>query len=174
VDSESGRLRIEEDPDSDSSSKNPTRPRSGRPTKAENDDDEIAGAAYREQMTSIDGFTRTPNGQVKFHKNTKKRRADEANADQVYGGDGDIEMGDGEAEKKKAKKSQQKVPLGQEFKAKVCFPLIISLFLSLLMTSPIASIIYGKHAFPIRMLEETSSEKASKNRLPIFLSQLSA
>lgn len=85
----------------------------------------MAGAAYREQMTSVDGFTRTPNGQVKFHKNTKKRRAEEAAAEEGM----DVDMVDGNisgssVRQKKAKK--EKMALGQEFKAKVRSSLYIS------------------------------------------------
>ncbi|KAF8318020.1 NUC173-domain-containing protein [Clavulina sp. PMI_390] len=88
--------------------------------------DDVAGQAYREQMTSIDGFTRTPNGEVKFHKNTKKRRAEEAAAEALYG-EGDVEMGDGDtiaslaaaaAQAKAKKKKTERVALGGEFKAK--------------------------------------------------------
>lgn len=91
--------------------------------------DDLAGQAYREQMTSVDGFTRGPNGEVKFHKNTKKRRADEAAADALYGDaeTGDVEMGDGtqglagaaaNTDAKKKKKKTERTQLGQEFKAK--------------------------------------------------------
>lgn len=84
--------------------------------------DDLAGQAYREQMTSVDGFARTPTGEVKFHKNTKKRRAEEAAADALYA-DGDVEMGDGTASRNgadaKKKKKTERVHLGQEFKAKV-------------------------------------------------------
>ncbi|KAG5339406.1 hypothetical protein C0989_004389 [Termitomyces sp. Mn162] len=75
---------------------------------------DVVGTAYRESMTSIDGFTRGPNGRVKFHKNTKKRRREELEAE-------DVEMADAEtatgASKKNKRKSQLK--LGHEFKAKV-------------------------------------------------------
>lgn len=104
VDTNSGRLQIDED--SDTPDDAPSGPR-----------EDVEGAAYREQMTSIDGFTRTPNGQIKFHKNTKKRRAEEEAADALYGGGADVEMADGEVSKKKVKK--EKIPLGHEFKAKV-------------------------------------------------------
>lgn len=94
-------------------------------------EDDVAGQAYREQMTGVDGFTRGPNGEVKFHKNTKKRRAEEAAADAAFGADGDhdVEMGDGSAvTDKKKKKKAEKVSLGQEFRAKVCsvFPILRS------------------------------------------------
>jgi ribosomal RNA-processing protein 12 len=75
---------------------------------------DVAGSAYRESMTSVDGFTRGPNGRVKFNKDTKKRRRE--NEDE----DGDVEMADGaaaSATKKNKKRTEPK--LGHEFKAKV-------------------------------------------------------
>ncbi|KAJ3537295.1 hypothetical protein NMY22_g5649 [Coprinellus aureogranulatus] len=72
---------------------------------------DVAGTAYKESMTSVDGFTRGPNGKVKFNKDTKKRRREEAE---------DIEMEDVDAAPKR-KRDKKKVPepkLGQEFKAK--------------------------------------------------------
>ncbi|KAI0821663.1 NUC173-domain-containing protein [Trametes gibbosa] len=76
--------------------------------------DEVAGEAYRETLTSVDGFTRGPNGKIKFNKDTKKRRRD-AEADE------DVEMADGDAGQKPGKKSKKKAEgakFGQEFKAK--------------------------------------------------------
>ncbi|KAJ7072103.1 armadillo-type protein [Mycena amicta] len=77
-------------------------------------DAEIAGAAYRENLTSVDGFTRGANGRVKFHKDTKKRRRENDDID------GDVEMGDGETRAGKAKKTKGRpqAKFGQEFKAK--------------------------------------------------------
>lgn len=92
--------------------------------------DELAGAAYKEQMTTVDGFTRGPNGKVKFNKNTKKRRAEEAR-------DEDVEMADGSAPpassgpESKKKKRQEPVQLGAEFKAKVRFFVTISMMVLL-------------------------------------------
>ena len=80
----------------------------------------MAGDAYRETLTSVDGFTRDARGRVKFHKDTKKRRRD---ADGAENGDGDVEMADGtlgaggESRDKRAKKNKP-VKVGQEFKAK--------------------------------------------------------
>lgn len=115
TDTSSGRIVIDDDTfKSTPTSKDPS--------------DDLAGQAYREQMTSVDGFTRGPNGEVKFHKNTKKRRADEAAADALYGDAeaGDVEMGDGTqapaataTDAKKKKKKTERTQLGQEFKAKV-------------------------------------------------------
>ncbi|KAK7005671.1 rRNA processing protein [Favolaschia claudopus] len=75
---------------------------------------DVAGAAYRESITSVDGFTRGPNGRVKFNKDTKKRRREGED------GDGDVEMGDGEAAAAKNKKTKRKAEpkFGQETKAK--------------------------------------------------------
>lgn len=93
--------------------------------KSKDSSDDIAGQAYREQMTSVDGFTRGPSGQVKFHKNTKKRRAEETAAEAVYsnsdGGGNDVEMDDPKnaAGAGRKKKKTELVHLGQGFKAKV-------------------------------------------------------
>ena len=78
-------------------------------TKMEED---VAGTAYRETMTSADGFTRGPNGRVKFNKDTKKRRreADEGE---------DVEMADAEAAGRKPEKRRAEPKFGHEFKAKV-------------------------------------------------------
>jgi hypothetical protein len=83
---------------------------------AEND---VAGTAYRESLRSSDGFTRGANGRVKFNKDTKKRRREDAE-------DEDIEMADAEAtqpNKKGRRRPQEK--LGKEFKAKVCSTMFI-------------------------------------------------
>ncbi|KAG8741083.1 hypothetical protein FRC10_003323 [Ceratobasidium sp. 414] len=79
--------------------------------------DEMAGAAYREMLTSTDGQTRDASGRVKFGKDTKKRRAAEREAE-----DGDVEMADGTGAGKDGsrnkKKKQAVVKVGTEFKAK--------------------------------------------------------
>ena len=77
-------------------------------------EEDVAGAAYKESLTSVDGFTRGPNGRVKFNKDTKKRRRENE--------DEDVEMADGEATSA-AKKAKRKADpkFGHEFKAKVCF-----------------------------------------------------
>ncbi len=84
-------------------------------------DEDVEGNAYRESLTSVDGFTRGPNGKVKFNKDTKKRRRE--NED----GDGDVEMADGEAQKA-GKKTKRKVEpkFGHEFKAKVSPRILLS------------------------------------------------
>jgi ribosomal RNA-processing protein 12 len=74
---------------------------------------DVAGTAYRENITSVDGFTRGPNGRVKFNKDTKKRRRENEDAD------GDVEMGDGEGTKNKKAKRKADPKFGHEFKAKV-------------------------------------------------------
>jgi ribosomal RNA-processing protein 12 len=79
--------------------------------------DNVGGSAYRESITSVDGFTRGPNGRVKFNKDTKKRRHDNNNEM-----DEDVEMADADgaaAVKGKKAKRQVEVKLGHEFKAKV-------------------------------------------------------
>ena len=73
-----------------------------------------AGTAYIEGMTSVDGFTRGPTGKIKFNKDTKKRRREEAAQD--------VEMADAElpaASKPKKPKRKDEPKFGHEFKAKV-------------------------------------------------------
>lgn len=73
---------------------------------------DLSGNAYRESITSVDGFTRGPNGRVKFNKDTKKRRRDNDDLDMM-----DVDEGDKAQNKQKRRMSSK---LGQEFKAKVC------------------------------------------------------
>ncbi|KDR75247.1 hypothetical protein GALMADRAFT_140774 [Galerina marginata CBS 339.88] len=100
MDEDSGKMVIDESSDDDEA-------------VAENAAD-VAGTAYRESFTSVDGFTRGPNGKIKFNKDTKKRRRDEGAIE-------DVEMADVEesagSKPKKAKKRSE-VKLGHEFKAK--------------------------------------------------------
>lgn len=75
-----------------------------------------AGTAYIEGMTSVDGFTRGPTGKIKFNKDTKKRRREEAAQD--------VEMAEAGAElptasKPKKPKRKDEPKFGHEFKAKV-------------------------------------------------------
>jgi ribosomal RNA-processing protein 12 len=77
----------------------------------ENAADAGVGDVYKESITGVDGFTRGPNGRVKFNKDTKKRRREELE-------DGDVEMDDVQTQKP-LKKQEKK--FGQEFKAKVRF-----------------------------------------------------
>jgi len=74
---------------------------------------DVDGTAYRESITSVDGFARGPNGRIKFNKDTKKRRRE---MDET-----DYEMADGEGGTVKSHKSERKrdARLGHEFKAKV-------------------------------------------------------
>ena len=78
--------------------------------------EDVEGKAYMEQITSVDGFTRGPNGRIKFHKDTKKRRRDAADADDM-----DVDMDDTGAVTKQrpSKKRAEEAKLGKEFKAKV-------------------------------------------------------
>jgi hypothetical protein len=71
---------------------------------------DVAGTAYRETLTSADGFTRGPNGRIKFNKDTKKRRREE-NAMDV-----DLDL-DEISPKKTKRKDEPK--FGHEFKARV-------------------------------------------------------
>ena len=74
--------------------------------------DAVEGEAYMDQMISADGFSRTATGAVKFHKDTKKRRAME------------MDQGDDDEAKSTSLKDikarrPRVVKLGREFKAKV-------------------------------------------------------
>lgn len=95
--------------------------------KAKRASTDVAGTAYRESITSVDGFTRGANGRVKFNKDTKKRRRENDEAEE------DVEMADGDKGKKSKRKSSE-VKLGHEFKAKVNSilsfrtPLVVDLF----------------------------------------------
>ncbi|KAF8335881.1 uncharacterized protein EI90DRAFT_2912815 [Cantharellus anzutake] len=92
---ESGKLVISDDSDN------------GGVDRAEDD-------AADTQMALVDDFNRGPRGEVKFHKNTKKRRAEDSKAE-------DVEMADrdaGEGGNKRKKYKQEPVRLGREFKAK--------------------------------------------------------
>lgn len=71
----------------------------------------IAGTACRETLTSVDGFTRGPNGRIKFNKDTKKRRREEDAMDV------DVEPDEMSPGKRKKMKDQPK--FGHEYKAKV-------------------------------------------------------
>lgn len=82
-------------------------------TEVDEPKDDVAGAAYRESITSADGFTRGSHGRIKFNKDTKKRRRENDEADN------DVEMADDGAESRKKLKSKTPSKLGQEFKAKV-------------------------------------------------------
>jgi hypothetical protein len=75
---------------------------------------DVGGTAYRESVTSVDGFTRGPNGRVKFNKDTKKRRREMQEIE-------DEAMVDGDDGTTKSNKSGRKanIRLGHEFKAKV-------------------------------------------------------
>ncbi|KZT21419.1 NUC173-domain-containing protein [Neolentinus lepideus HHB14362 ss-1] len=78
-------------------------------------EEDVVGTAYREGLTSVDGFTRGPNGRMKANKNTKKRRRENREVDQ------DVEMEDvigGQGGKKDSKQRKPEPKLGHEFKAK--------------------------------------------------------
>jgi len=99
TDEDSGKLIIDSDSDDEANAQEAT---------------DVAGTAYREKITSVDGFTQGRNGKIKFNKDTKKRRLDEANME-------DVEMADVDestSKSKKMKKKSSEVKLGHEFKAK--------------------------------------------------------
>ncbi|KAF5393513.1 hypothetical protein D9757_000788 [Collybiopsis confluens] len=72
--------------------------------------DDVSGTAYRESLTSADGFTRGHNGRVKFNKDTKKRRRENEDLDMM-----DVDESDRTQNKLKRKGPMK---LGHEFKAK--------------------------------------------------------
>jgi len=72
---------------------------------------DVAGTAYQEALTSVDGFTRGPSGRIKFNKDTKKRRRENAVEDE------DVEMAETEPARTAGKKRSE-AKLGHEFKAK--------------------------------------------------------
>ena len=80
---------------------------------AEAGGEDVAGTAYREQMTSADGFTRDARGRVKFNKDTKKRRRENVADEDV---DMDREADSGVRERPAKRRSDQGI--GREFKAK--------------------------------------------------------
>jgi ribosomal RNA-processing protein 12 len=116
MEEETGKIIIDDaDSDSDTAEKGKQKSRATKPSP----DDQLAGAAYKESLVSVDGFTRNPNGTIKFHKDTKKRRREEMEV-----ADGDVEMEDASAtaggkENAKKSKKQKELRLGHEFKAKV-------------------------------------------------------
>ena len=73
---------------------------------------DVAGTAYQEALTSADGFTRGPDGRIKFNKDTKKRRRENAVEDE------DVEMAEAELARPTVKKKSE-FKLGHEFRAKV-------------------------------------------------------
>lgn len=116
---EASKFRTEDDTgkmiiaDSESDSDARGKARASKPST----EDALAGAAYKETLVSVDGFTRNPNGTIKFHKDTKKRRKEEMEMDV------DMEVDDA-AKNKQSSAGPQRTPkkkparLGQEFKAK--------------------------------------------------------
>ncbi|KAI5117784.1 hypothetical protein M0805_000427 [Coniferiporia weirii] len=106
TDESTGKLLIKPDSDADGD------------TGAPDEDARLAGGAYQEALTSADGFTRDARGRVKFHKDTKKRRRDAADAESTFE-NADVEMAEANAEGKNKKlKRNNSVKIGQEFKAK--------------------------------------------------------
>jgi hypothetical protein len=84
--------------------------------------EDVEGTAYRESMTSADGFTRGSHGRVKFNKDTKKRRRE------ADGGDEDVEMADSQSAHPRKEKRRSESRFGQEFKAKVRVLLFFRLY----------------------------------------------
>ena len=76
--------------------------------------EDVAGTAYREQLISADGFTRDARGRVKFNKDTKKRRRENAADEDV---DMDLNV-DSSGVKERPAKRRSGEGIGREFKAK--------------------------------------------------------
>jgi len=72
---------------------------------------DVAGTAYREAFTSMDGFTRGQGGRIKFNKDTKKRRRENELEDE------DVDMAEVDPTRPTGKKSKE-VRLGHKFRAK--------------------------------------------------------
>lgn len=72
---------------------------------------DVAGTAYQDALTSVDGFTRGPGGRIKFNKDTKKRRRENAVEDE------DVEVAESEPARPTGRTSE--IKLGREFRAKV-------------------------------------------------------
>lgn len=77
-------------------------------------EEDVVGTAYRDSIRSTDGFSRGPNGRVKFNKDTKKRRREE-----LEGEAEDVEMGDVTASMGRKSKKHSPEKLGKEFRSKV-------------------------------------------------------
>ena len=78
-------------------------------------EEDVVGTAYRDSIRSIDGFSRGPNGRVKFNKDTKKRRREE-----LEGEIEDIEMSDMTANTGGRSKKRSPEKVGKEFRSRVC------------------------------------------------------
>ena len=77
-------------------------------------EEDVVGTAYRDSIRSIDGFSRGPNGRVKFNKDTKKRRREE-----LEGETEDIEMGDVTVNTGRKSKKNSPEKVGKEFRSRV-------------------------------------------------------
>lgn len=77
-------------------------------------EEDVVGTAYRDSIRSADGFSRGPNGRVRFNKDTKKRRREE-----LEGETEDVEMGDVTANAGRKSKKHSPEKLGKEFRSKV-------------------------------------------------------
>jgi len=82
----------------------------------------------------VDGFTRGPGGRIKFNKDTKKRRRENAIEDE------DVEMAETEPTSRTTEKKRSEVKLGHEFKAKV--------WIAILSTHLLIIIVFHAHRKP--------------------------
>lgn len=114
---------------------------------------DVAGTAYKESLTSADGFTRGPNGRVKFNKDTKKRRRENDE-------DGDVDMVDADAAGARKAKKQQEAKFGHEFKAKVR---LLTLSLYILLHGSLVSV-----AFCRKQAETSRREVWTRTRICLY------
>ena len=77
-------------------------------------EEDVVGTAYHDSIRSVDGFSRGPNGRVKFNKDTKKRRREE-----LEGEIEDVEMGDTTVNTGRKSKKHSPEKVGKEFRSKV-------------------------------------------------------
>lgn len=77
-------------------------------------EEDVVGTAYRNSISSVDGFSRGPGGRVKFNKDTKKRRREE-----LEGEIEDVQMGDVTINTNRKSKKRSPEKLGKEFRSKV-------------------------------------------------------
>ncbi|KDN43086.1 NUC173-domain-containing protein [Tilletiaria anomala UBC 951] len=126
TDAETGKLLLRDDEDDDDETKgkgagsgNGKRGR-GRANGMEvdgEDEEEDAGNAFLAKGRGIDGHTIGRGGVVKFHKNTKRMRADEEELAEILGG-GDASADGRKGRKKQVQSKKAKTQIGAEFKAK--------------------------------------------------------
>jgi hypothetical protein len=120
--------------------------------------EDVEGTAYRETLTSVDGFTRGQGGKVKFHKDTKKRRRENEELD------GDVEMADGTAAPPKAKKKVE-ARFGHEFRAKVRLLSVVTSCSALIPTHRKLEVISRRVGWSLMLTSPSSKRRRRGERL---------